>query len=166
MTSNCPHRNIRAALSPGLALVPLVNCRLHPYFMSLSEASGNNMSGMQPLLSGTYPDSNGEGSFLLSPPRHFPAPLAGETRTLPSLKNCDAAAFQASLSRLKEACGQEYIPAVERKLATKPPKLNSIEAFKVQESKYMSEKSKTADAAVIGPARPDKPVREKKPYQV
>ncbi|KAJ7697866.1 hypothetical protein B0H17DRAFT_1130144 [Mycena rosella] len=44
MTSNRPHRNIRAALSPGLALVPLVDCRLHPYFMSLSEASGNNMS--------------------------------------------------------------------------------------------------------------------------
>ncbi|KAJ7681757.1 hypothetical protein B0H17DRAFT_1138189 [Mycena rosella] len=44
MTSNRPHRNIRAALSPGLALVPLVNHRLHPYFMSLSEASGNNMS--------------------------------------------------------------------------------------------------------------------------
>ncbi|KAJ7700884.1 hypothetical protein B0H17DRAFT_1247676 [Mycena rosella] len=30
----------------------------------------------------------------------------------------------------------------------------------------LSEKSKTADAAVIGPARPNKPVREKKPYQV
>jgi hypothetical protein len=31
---------------------------------------------------------------------------------------------------------------------------------------HVSEKSKTADAAVVGPARPDKPIREKKPYQV
>ncbi|KAJ7706969.1 hypothetical protein B0H17DRAFT_1125763 [Mycena rosella] len=41
------------------------------------------------------------------------------------------------VSRLKEACSQEYIPAVEQKLATKPPKLNSVEAFKVQEFKHM-----------------------------
>ncbi|KAJ7670476.1 hypothetical protein B0H17DRAFT_1209336 [Mycena rosella] len=93
--------------------------------MSLSEASGNNMSASVPL----------------SPPRHFPAPLAGQTRTLPSLKDSDAAAFQASLSRLKDACGQEYIPPVDRKLAAKPP--NSVEASKVQEFKPIVPRIKT-----------------------